>query len=183
MTSGDQTDVIVFARSQRATTGWLSIGGLIVPCALGRSGLGYRKREGDGRTPIGRWPIEAVLYRPDRRFPQSRPRVASARALRSDLGWCDEVGDRNYNRLVRFPYDAGAEQLWREDRLYDIIVVLGHNRRPRIQGFGSAIFVHVARCDGHGRLQPTEGCVALRKRDLLTVLARIRRSGFVRICG
>ena len=181
MTSGDQTDVIVFARSQRATTGWLSIGGLTVPCALGRSGLGHRKREGDGRTPIGRWPIEAILYRLDRRFPQARPRIPAARPLQTDLGWCDAVGDRNYNRLVHHPYDASAEQLWREDNLYDIIAVLGHNRRPRVQGFGSAIFLHVARCDALGRLQPTEGCVALRKRDLLTVLARIKRSSCIRI--
>ncbi len=177
-----QTDVIVFARSQRAALGKLSIGGLTMPCALGQTGSVYRKREGDGGTPIGRWPIETIMFRPDRRYPRCRPQIAAAQPLRPDFGWCDAVGDRNYNRRINHPYDASAERLWRDDGLYDIIVVLGHNRRPRVQGHGSAIFLHAAKHDELGRLQPTAGCVALRKRGLLILLSRIRRSSRVRIC-
>jgi L,D-peptidoglycan transpeptidase YkuD (ErfK/YbiS/YcfS/YnhG family) len=110
-----------------------------------------------------------VLYRPDR---LKRPRTGlPTRPLRPDDGWCDAVGDRNYNRHVRHPYPASAERLWRSDGVYDVIVVLDHNTRPRVRGAGSAIFVHLARPD----LTPTEGCIALSRRDLLLVLAKLGR--------
>jgi L,D-peptidoglycan transpeptidase YkuD (ErfK/YbiS/YcfS/YnhG family) len=158
----------VAGRSRSATRGWLCTGGLVLPCALGRGGRSFRKREGDGAAPSGVWQAVAVLYRADRvRRPKSPLPV---RPLKPDDGWCDAVGDRNYNRAVRHPYPASAEHLWRQDSLYDVIVVLDHNRRPRVQGAGSAIFMHVAR-PGY---RPTEGCVALSRRDLLLVLAAVR---------
>jgi L,D-peptidoglycan transpeptidase YkuD (ErfK/YbiS/YcfS/YnhG family) len=110
-----------------------------------------------------------VLYRADR---VPRPQtVLPARRLKTDDGWCDAVGNGNYNRWVRLPYPASAERLWRGDALYDLVIVLDHNRRPRMQGAGSAIFIHVAR-PGY---QPTEGCVALALRHLLMLLAMARR--------
>jgi len=151
--------------SRSATRGWLCLGVRVLPCALGRGGRSFRKREGDGATPSGVWEAVAVLYRADR---VRRPRTGlPVRPLKPDDGWCDAVGDRNYNRAVRHPYPASAERLWRQDSLYDVIVVLDHNRRPRVRGAGSAIFVHVAK-PGY---RPTEGCVALSRRDLLLVLA------------
>lgn len=155
----------VHARGRTAVRGFLFMGPLMLPCALGRAGRSTRKREGDGATPSGIWRPLLVLYRADRvRRPRTRLPV---RALRVNDGWCDAVGDRNYNRSVRHPYPASAERLWREDGLYDVIVILDHNRRPRVQGAGSAIFVHLAR-PGYG---PTEGCVALARHHLLQVLA------------
>ncbi len=136
----------------------------VMPCALGKSGRRSCKREGDGATPIGTFLIREVLYRRDRLM---RPATGlAARALRQDDGWCDAVGDRNYNRHVRHPYPHSAERLMREDEVYDVVVVLGVNERPRRQGCGSAIFMHLAR----PRFEPTAGCVALRRRDLLNVL-------------
>jgi len=150
--------------SRSAARGWLRVGPLVLPCALGRGGRSFRKREGDGATPSGVWEAVAVLYRADR---VRRPQTAlPARPLNPDDGWCDAVGDRNYNRAVRHPYPASAERLWRQDGLYDVIVVLDHNRRPRVQGAGSAIFMHLVK-PGY---RPTEGCVALSRRDLLLVL-------------
>lgn len=99
------------------------------------------------------------------------------RPLKVDDGWCDAVGDRNYNRYVCHPYPASAERLWRDDALYDVIVVLDHNQRPRVQGAGSAIFMHVAR-PGY---RPTEGCVALARHHLLLVLAGAGRGTRVAI--
>jgi L,D-peptidoglycan transpeptidase YkuD (ErfK/YbiS/YcfS/YnhG family) len=116
-----------------------------------------------------------VLWRPDR-----GPRPACglpARAIVPTDGWCDAVGDRNYNRPVRHPYPASAERLWRADRLYDVVVVLAHNHVPRVQGLGSAIFMHVAR-PGY---RPTEGCIALSARDLRLLLARIGRGARVAV--
>jgi L,D-peptidoglycan transpeptidase YkuD (ErfK/YbiS/YcfS/YnhG family) len=99
------------------------------------------------------------------------------RTLRPTDGWCDAAQDRNYNRLVRHPYPASAERLWRADGLYDILVVLGHNDRPRIRNRGSAVFLHVAR----GDLGPTEGCIALRRADLLKLLPLIGTRAVLRI--
>jgi L,D-peptidoglycan transpeptidase YkuD (ErfK/YbiS/YcfS/YnhG family) len=139
------------------------------PCALGRTGRTLRKREGDGATPAGRWALREVLYRPDRmRRPRTRLAVVP---LRPWQGWCDAPRDRNYNRLVRYPYPASAEPLWREDGLYDIVVVLEYNICPRVRGRGSAVFLHVARPG----LSPTEGCVALARDHLLQLLARLSR--------
>jgi L,D-peptidoglycan transpeptidase YkuD (ErfK/YbiS/YcfS/YnhG family) len=127
-----------------------------------------RKREGDGATPVGCWRALRVLYRADRvRRPLTGLPVTRIR--RTD-GWCDASGDRNYNRAVRHPYGASAESLWREDRLYDVVVVLGHNTVPRVRGHGSAIFLHLA---GPG-YAPTHGCIALRQEHLLLLLGHLR---------
>lgn len=169
------TDIVVRSLSPRATKGWLTYGNLRFPCALGRSGRRVRKREGDGATPIGVWPIQRAFYRAGR---MARPRAAIAmRPLRPHDGWCETPGDRNYNRLIRHPYPASAETMWREDALYDLVVVLGHNDRPRVHGAGSAIFMHLAR-EG---FRPTAGCVALRSGDLRKLLAAIGRRARVRV--
>jgi L,D-peptidoglycan transpeptidase YkuD (ErfK/YbiS/YcfS/YnhG family) len=137
--------------------------------AIGRGSIRPLKREGDGGTPLGRFPIRLALYRADR---ASRPRVPlPVHAIRDTDGWCDDPCDRNYNRLITLPSRRSVEGLKREDNLYDLVLVLGFNDRPRIKGKGSAIFVHLAR-PGH---TPTEGCIAFSYRDLLAVLAEIRR--------
>jgi len=160
---------VLRVRSRAATAGILQIGWQSLACALGRGGIRARKREGDGGTPRGTWHLRSVLYRAD---VSGRPLTAlPVRRLQRHDGWCDAPGDRNYNRPVRHPYPASAERLWREDRLYDVVVVLDHNARPRVRGGGSAIFMHVAR-EG---FQPTEGCIALRRADLCKVLRAMHR--------
>ena len=114
-----------------------------MPMALGRSGIRALKREGDGGTPLGRFPIRQVLYRADR---GPRPRTElPVRTIREDDGWCDDPSDRNYNRLIKLPSKGSAEGLKRTDHLYDLVLVLGYNDLPRVRGKGSAIFVHLAR--------------------------------------
>ena len=153
--------------SAGAVRGRLKLGNLAFPCALGRVGCRARKREGDGATPVGVWRTCAVLYRPDR---VQRPRTALAvKAIRPHDGWCDASADRNYNRRVCHPYAASAERLWRPDELYDLVVVLGYNDRPRVRGRGSAIFMHVAKA-GYA---PTEGCIALARPHLQRLLERL----------
>jgi L,D-peptidoglycan transpeptidase YkuD (ErfK/YbiS/YcfS/YnhG family) len=141
----------------------------VLKAAIGRRSVRPLKREGDGGTPLGRFPIRRVLYRADRTF---RPRAPlPVHAIRDADGWCDDPSDRNYNRLITLPSRRSAEGLKRTDHLYDLVLVLGYNDRPRIKGRGSAIFVHLAR-PGY---TPTEGCIAFSRRDLLAVLAEIRR--------
>lgn len=109
-----------------------------------------------------------AFYRPGTR----RPRTALAlHTIRPDDGWCDSPLDRNYNRPVKLPYPASAEHLWRSDELYDVVVVLGYNDVPRVRNRGSAVFMHIAR----GDLKPTEGCVALRAKDLRLLLSMLPR--------
>src|SRR5262245_35190091 len=167
----------VLARSPAATRGQLTWGGMSVACALGATGCRARKREGDRATPIGRWRLREVFYRADR-IP--RPRTGlPVRPLKPRDGWCDAIGDGNYNRWVRHPYRTSAEKLWRSDRLYDLIVTLDHNACPRIQGLGSAIFMHVA---GVG-YPATAGCVALERPHLLRLLAAARRGSVLDVAG
>lgn len=146
-------------------------------CALGRSGIRAQKREGDGATPVGAFVMRRLLYRPDR---EKRPATAlpSAAISRGD-GWCDAPNDRAYNRPVHLPYPASAEDLWRDDHLYDLLVVLGYNDNPVVPGQGSAIFLHLAAPD----FAPTAGCVALGRDDLLTVIATADPASRVIIAG
>lgn len=136
-----------------------------IRCALGRGGILRCKREGDGGTPVGCFPLRRVLYRADR---GTRPDTAlPVSAIAPSDGWCDDPADPLYNQPVRLPYPAGHEVLWRDDSIYDVIVVLGHNDDPVVPGLGSAVFLHVARPD----YAPTAGCVALALPDLRAVLA------------
>lgn len=140
---------------------------MVLRCALGRSGSRVRKHEGDGATPRGSFRLESAYYRRDK---LTRPGSAlRLTATRPDDGWCDAANDRNYNRHVKHPYGSSAEHLWRRDGLYDVVVVIDYNRRPRRCAAGSAIFMHVA----EKGLKPTEGCVALPRKDLLKVMAHI----------
>lgn len=153
----------------------LSFGHWRRPCAIGRAGIVLRKREGDGATPSGRFALRRVLYRPDR---VRRPicKLPAAPITPSD-GWCDDPSSPAYNRQVRLPFDGSAEALWRDDGLYNLIVIVGHNDSPPRPGRGSAIFIHVAQ----PRLLPTEGCVALVQVDLIALLARLGRSTKIRV--
>jgi L,D-peptidoglycan transpeptidase YkuD (ErfK/YbiS/YcfS/YnhG family) len=138
-----------------------------VKAALGKGGLkpAAEKREGDGASPIGAWPLRRVLYRPDKGPP---PQTAlPVEAIGPEDGWCDAPLDPNYNRPVTLPHATSAERMWRDDDLYDLVVVLGHNDDPVIPGAGSAIFLHLAKPD----YAPTEGCVALARADLEALLA------------
>lgn len=157
-------DVIVNLAQRRVYTG-----GKAYNCAIGRSGgrPSAQKTEGDGATPIGRWPIKRVFFRPDRTAPPQTtlPLVP----LRPHDGWCDAPFDALYNRPVSLPYPASHERLWREDHVYDVIVELGHNDDPVVPERGSAVFIHIAKPD----FTPTEGCIALNRDDLLDILSNM----------
>ncbi|HOY79158.1 MAG TPA: L,D-transpeptidase family protein [Hyphomonadaceae bacterium] len=148
-------------------------------CALGRSGVtpADSKREGDGASPLGVWPMRQLLWRPDR---IAAPATGlPAVELIPQAGWCDDPADPFYNRPILLPYAASHEKLWREDHLYDLIVELGYNDDPVIPGKGSAIFLHVAQPD----YSPTEGCVACSLPDLLALLAAAKPGDAIEIRG
>lgn len=146
--------------------------GRCFPCAVGRGGVRAKRGEGDGVSPVGRWPVRRVLYRPDRVSPPETDLPVAA--IDPADGWCDDPADpANYNRRITKPYAGSYESMWRDDQLYDIVVVLGFNDDPPVAGAGSAIFLHVARAC----LTPTEGCVAL-DREALDIVVRELSDGW-----
>jgi L,D-peptidoglycan transpeptidase YkuD (ErfK/YbiS/YcfS/YnhG family) len=164
------SDTILVSARKGATTGILTFHGIDTPCALGRNGIVTDKREGDGGTPIGTFPLRELRFRADR---VARPQTGlSTHEIRESDGWCDAPGDRAYNRFVIRPYPASSESLWRDDLLYDIVIMLGYNDAPVVDGRGSAIFFHLAK-EKEGLLQPTEGCVALPLSDMQQILKSV----------
>lgn len=137
------------------------------PCVIGRGGTcsADAKREGDGRTPLGVWPIRGVLLRTGRAVLGRTPAIPW-RWTRPDDGWSDDPDDPAYNRPVLLPRAASHERLQREDEAYDILVVLGHNDAPPVPGLGSAIFWHIWVPGADGAPKPTEGCVAISRENM-----------------
>ena len=167
MRKADYSLVRIRTRPGQRSRGWLSAGQFALPIALGRAGIKANKREGDGATPRGRFRLVRLWWRADR---ATAPRTGlPVRRITPHDAWCEDPADRRYNRPVRAR--KGADRLWRDDHLYDFIIELDHNTRPRIAGRGSAVFVHVAR-ENFG---PTAGCIALNAKRLKALLSRLGR--------
>lgn len=157
--------------------GQLIAGAAVIPCALGRSGIKQAKREGDGASPRGTFRLRGGVYRPDH-FASRPVSPLPVRPSAPGDGWCDDARDRRYNRPIRLPAPGvGHERMWREDGLYDLVVVVGYNDDPPEGEWGSAIFLHVARED----YAPTRGCVAFSQADLLELVPLIGPETRVRL--
>lgn len=160
----------------------VTLGDWQMPCTLGRSGAcpANAKREGDGCTPIGRWPVRAVLLRPGRAAPP--PGFALPwRWTGPGDGWSDDPADPAYNRPVRLPHGFSAETLQRDDMLYDVVIVLGHNDSPPVPGHGSAIFFHLWNEAKPLTERSTEGCVAIARANMDALLPMLRPGMVVEI--
>lgn len=140
-----------------------------MPVRIGKAGFvpGEQGREGDHKTPLGRYQLRWGFYRADRLAPP--PSRLTFQALREDDGWCDAPNDPAYNRFIKIPSDASHEALWRADGAYDIILVMSHNDSPPIANMGSAVFIHVAQSDD----RQTLGCVALAPEAMVKLLPRL----------
>lgn len=151
-------------RASRRSHGVLTAGQRAIPVVLGRSGIRADKREGDGATPAGHFRLLRLWWRADR---GPRPQtLLPVRRIAPDNAWCEDPADRRYNRPFRRSANEPGDRLWRDDRLYDLIVEIDHNTGPRVAGRGSAVFLHVARPDR----SPTAGCVAMGAGALRTLL-------------
>jgi L,D-peptidoglycan transpeptidase YkuD (ErfK/YbiS/YcfS/YnhG family) len=147
--------------------GWLTVGHNTIPVALGRGGIKANKREGDGGTPRGTFYPLRLWWRADR---HPRPRTfLPVRAITPADGWCEDPADRHYNRPVRLIDGSGGDRLSRADHLYDFIIEIDQNTRPRITGRGSAVFLHLAR----PQFAPTAGCIAMTRPAMLRLLSRM----------
>jgi L,D-peptidoglycan transpeptidase YkuD (ErfK/YbiS/YcfS/YnhG family) len=144
-------------------------------CAIGKNGITKSKVEGDGCTPLGKYSIDNVYYRKDRvHFINVN---FTAIPILENYGWCDDIESEYYNKFITFPFSQSAEKLYRDDSIYDILCVINYNQCPVIKNKGSAIFLHIANQDYSG----TEGCLAIKKEDLIFLLSRINQNTEINI--
>jgi L,D-peptidoglycan transpeptidase YkuD (ErfK/YbiS/YcfS/YnhG family) len=155
------------SRPANRRQGWLAAGPWRIPVALGRSGIKANKREGDGATPGGRYRLVRLWWRADR-LPRPMT-LLPVRVIAPWDAWCEDPSDRRYNRPIRLEPRQAGDRLQRNDALYDMIIQIDHNIRPRIARRGSAVFVHVARA----ALAPTAGCIAMPAAALRRLLSRL----------
>lgn len=147
----------------------LKAGSSFLKAAIGKTLMAHRKREGDGATPVGSFLLSETMFRSDRGV-RSRQLLPN-RPIRPTDAWCDDPASSQYNRPTSTACRARHETLWRDDRVYDVIVPTSHNQVPRVRNGGSAIFLHLAR-PNYG---PTEGCVAISEADMRRLLPRLAR--------
>ncbi len=154
---------------------YLIYGDYKVKCAVGKRGIAKKRKEGDLITPKGVYKIKYLLYRNDRvkKFNTNFKMKKISRLL----GWCDDSKSRNYNKLITYPFKYRSEKLFRRDNIYDLILVLNYNMNPIVKDKGSAIFIHVAKRN----LSPTKGCVALKKKDLIKLVEKIKKNTKIKI--
>ena len=146
-----------------------------VKCALGKRGIGLKKKEGDLITPTGQYKIKYILYRKDRiKKIQSKLRKI---IINKNMGWCDDPRSKKYNKLINLPFNGNYEKLFKKENIYDIILVLDYNMNPIRKNKGSAIFIHVAKRN----YEKTKGCIAIKKVELLKILKEIKINTKVKI--
>ena len=144
-------------------------------CAVGKRGISIKKKEGDFITPKGTFKIREIFYRKDR--VQNLITRIKKTVIRKNMGWCDDPKSKKYNKLIYFPFKHSAEKLYRRENIYDIILVLNFNMNPVKKNKGSAIFIHVAKKN----FQPTQGCIALNKFELIKLVKSIKINTVIKI--
>ena len=154
---------------------FLSFNNYKAKCALGKRGIGFKRKEGDLITPKGDFKIKYILYRKDR-VKKISSKIKKI-AIKKNMGWCDDPKSKNYNKLINLPSTFSFENLYKKENIYDIVIVLNFNMNPVIRNRGSAIFIHVARKN----YQKTEGCVAIKKNHLIQIIKELKRNTKVKI--
>ena len=141
-----------------------------IKCAIGKRGITSNKIEGDEKTPRGTFTLKSILYRKDR-IPKIRSNIEK-KEIRREMGWCDEIGSKHYNKMIKFPYNSSAEKLWLKENSYDIIIIINYNLKPVIKKKGSAIFLHIAKKN----YKPTKGCIAITKKNIILLASKIDKN-------
>jgi len=144
-------------------------------CALGKRGIGCKKKEGDLITPVGKYKIKYILYRKDR-IKKIYSKIRTI-VIKKNMAWCNDPESKDYNKLIKLPSDFSFEKLYKKENIYDIVLVLDYNMSPIIKNKGSAIFIHVAKKN----YKKTEGCMALRKIHLLKIIKLLESNTKVKI--
>jgi len=138
-------------------------------CSVGKNGISYKKKEGDNKTPRGKFKFKYILYRKDR-IPNLKTSLKKI-VIHKKMGWCDDPNSKYYNKRVKLPFKGSTERLWLKDNIYDIIIVIDYNLNPTIKFKGSAIFLHLSK----NKYQSTKGCVAINKDDMKLLIGKINK--------
>jgi len=150
--------------------GYLKCRELKFRCSLGKAGISKKVEEGDNITPKGIYKIIKIYYREDR-IKNIISKIKLIK-IKNNMGWCDDPISKKYNQLIKLPTKYHHEKLYRNDKLYDIVLVLDYNMNPIVKGKGSAIFLHLSK----NLKNKTSGCIALRKKDMLELLKKIKKN-------
>lgn len=140
-----------------------------IKCSIGKNGLTSMKKEGDQKTPRGKFKFTLLLYRKDRNH--NFHSKIKKKIISKNMGWCDDPNSNYYNKLIKFPFKYSAEKLYLKKNIYDFILVLDFNMKPIRKGAGSAIFFHLA----NKNFKDTKGCIATRKKDFLKILSKVSK--------
>jgi L,D-peptidoglycan transpeptidase YkuD (ErfK/YbiS/YcfS/YnhG family) len=146
-----------------------------IKCAVGKRGIGIKKKEGDLITPKGEYKIQFILYRKDR-IKNLKTNIRKL-VINKNYGWCDDPKSKKYNKLIKYPFNFSSEKMYRKDNIYDIIGVLNYNMNPIRKNKGSAIFIHVA----SKYLKSTKGCIAIKKNKLIKLIQNLKKNTKIRI--
>ena len=136
-------------------------------CSVGKSGITNKKKEGDNKTPRGKFRFKYILYRKDRII-NLITKLKTVK-IKKNMGWCDDVESKYYNQLIKIPFKHSYEKLWLRENIYDIILVLNYNMDPVIKNKGSAIFLHIAK----NKYQPTKGCISISKSNIKLLVNKL----------
>ena len=153
----------------------LEIEGFYFRCCIGKNGISKTKIEGDNKTPQGTFDIQHLYYRKDR---LKKPKtLLKCIEINKNMGWCDDVNySKIYNKLIKIKKNVSYEKLYRKDFKYDLLIPMKYNFKNTIVGKGSCIFIHLTK-----NYQPTAGCIALKKKDLLILLKLINKRTKIKI--
>jgi len=153
----------------------LIFGNFKFKCAIGKNGLVKNKREGDKKTPIGKFSLGNLYFRTDKILkPKTKLKCIP---IRKNMGWCNDVKSKKfYNKLINTKQKVKHEKLYRKDFKYNLLIPLSYNSNPTILGNGSAIFLHLTK-----NYKATAGCIALKEKDLLILLKLINNKTSVQI--
>ena len=146
-----------------------------VKCAVGKRGIGIKKKEGDFITPVGKYKIKFIFYRKDK--VKKLQTILKKFPIDNKMGWCNDPKSKKYNKPIKYPFNFSSEKLFRKDNIYDIILVLNYNMSPVKKNRGSAIFIHVSKKN----YKSTKGCIAVKKIQLLKILRNIKKNTKVKI--
>ena len=144
--------------------------GYKLKCSIGKSGIKYSKKEGDLATPKGIFKLGLLYYRKNRNI--SLKSKLKKKIIKKNMGWCNDSKSKQYNQEIYFPFNYGAEKLYRKSKIYDIFINIKYNHSPVVKKKGSAIFLHLT----NKNYKPTKGCVAILKKDFLKILPSISKN-------
>jgi len=146
----------------------------IFKCVLGKNGVTSKKKEGDLKTPKGTYSIGPLFFRKDKihKVETQLKKIP----IKRNMYWCNDVKSNYYNKLITSKKFGSHEKMFRNDRKYDLVIVINYNTKKIIKKKGSAIFLHLT-----NNYKKTQGCVAIKKVDMLILLKIINKKTKIKI--